>query len=419
MAPKERITTLPDVTVATISTAIDSYVRQAKSRNLYAQLRPFFSLKWKGAPQPGPMATVAPLFLLLFTEGRACNGMLPNRNLNKALQQLRESLCLELPANVEALWADRLNQCIRGLATHWRALKESSLQKERCFKKASPQEIRAMETVLNVIIPDEKKNQGEKILADNFVPQPHGLQEMGCKDRWGVKFLMDLLCLCPNALMRKVPRKVVVHGNFDPMPKSPDEKIFKKDGTFVLSDVNYLPMPKDIDGKGSMVDGKLVPSSAKDENEFKQVGGDMIAGNSVPTEEGLAGKFGPIEEEIAGNFVPMQEDLAGNFVPIKNDLAGNFVPMKKDLAGNFVPMQKDLDGNFVPVQKDLDGNFVPVQKDLAGNFVPMASPKKVEQKVIDGNFVPIVMAEATKKSSEESPDFKKLLALVEGCPKSM
>ena len=169
MPKEERIKVLSEVSVTTLTSALSSYFQEVKSRNLWQKLKPHFCMKWKGAPQAAVLADVAPLFEKLVTLGKASNCVLPNKNLSTTLVHMHASLELELPPGVDALWSDRLNQCIRSLATHWRSLATKPLARETCYRKATPEQVLLLEKTLKHIKIPEKPKPAKTFVSENVV----------------------------------------------------------------------------------------------------------------------------------------------------------------------------------------------------------------------------------------------------------
>ena len=169
MPPKEeRIKVLSEVSITTLTSALSSHFQKVKRRNLWQKLKPHFCLKWKGAPQ-AVLADVAPLLEKLVTLGNASNCMLPNKNLSTTLVHMHASLEMELPPEEDALRSDRLNQCIRSLATHWRSLATKPLAGETCYRKAPPEQVLLLDKALKHIKIPEKPKPAKTFVSENVV----------------------------------------------------------------------------------------------------------------------------------------------------------------------------------------------------------------------------------------------------------
>ena len=152
MPPKrQRIKTLPQVSVGTLMEALSNFCFEQKTRDLYTFLKPLFLTKWKGGPNAKHLSQVSCLYKHLFSTGLAKNGVLPNLHLSLAVQKMVASQALEKPKGADDLWIDRVNQCVRSVAAHWRTLKEFPDALERCLKKASADEVEKVRLVLQVM----------------------------------------------------------------------------------------------------------------------------------------------------------------------------------------------------------------------------------------------------------------------------
>ena len=156
---KERAKVLPEVSVSSLTEALNAFFWDVKSRDLYSKVKPWFSTKWKHAPVAKTMAESSVLFKYLFSTGLAKNGMLPNSMLTTAFSKMVSGLSMEKPRGAtDDLWMDRMNQTIRALASQWRDLRASKEAECRCLRRASPQEIELVKATLAVMEVPKKQN---------------------------------------------------------------------------------------------------------------------------------------------------------------------------------------------------------------------------------------------------------------------
>ena len=153
MLSRGRLVVSPDMTVGDLMKVLADFMAEHGSRDL-AKLTacPVSGMTWKSAPCVRWLAGLASLYLACAKF--APNGLISSRKNKVALERLHSLEAINLTKKSDADFFDMIDDRIRIGFKQYRTMKQCQITKERSFKKASPNEMVAIESVLAALTVD-------------------------------------------------------------------------------------------------------------------------------------------------------------------------------------------------------------------------------------------------------------------------
>ena len=147
---KQRLVADPCIGVGDLLQCVEAFLDEAGDNGLQAHLQPPANMNWKTAPNPAWLSRLSNLWRKYLA--LAPNAVIPSKKHRLALEKLQERRSgVNTGKKNQQDFAEACDEWIRIGLSHLRFLKQSDINRSRCFRKCDPDEIATLETVLGLI----------------------------------------------------------------------------------------------------------------------------------------------------------------------------------------------------------------------------------------------------------------------------
>lgn len=147
---KQRLVADPCIGVGDLLQCVEAFLDEAGNNGLQAHLQPPANMNWKTAPNPAWLCRLSNLWRKYLA--LAPNAVIPSKKHRLALEKLQERRSgVNTGKKNQQDFAEACDEWIRIGLSHLRFLKQSDINRSRCFRKCDPDEIATLETVLGLI----------------------------------------------------------------------------------------------------------------------------------------------------------------------------------------------------------------------------------------------------------------------------
>ena len=147
---KQRLVADPAIGVSDLLRCLEDFLDQLSDTNLQKIIQIPAGLGWKTASNPAWLARLAPLWKNYLAI--APNGVIPSKRHRDALVKLVDRKGVHTGSRSSDEFAERCDEWIRIGLSHIRGLAQNQTNKQRCMRKAAPEEQAALEETLNLLI---------------------------------------------------------------------------------------------------------------------------------------------------------------------------------------------------------------------------------------------------------------------------
>ena len=148
---KQRLVADPCIGVGDLLQCVEAFLDEAGDNGLQAHLQPPANMNWKTAPNPAWLCRLSNLWRKYLA--LAPNAVIPSKKHRLALEKLQERRSgVNTGKKNQQDFAEACDEWIRIGLSHLRFLKQSDINRSRCFRKCDPDEVATLETVLGSLL---------------------------------------------------------------------------------------------------------------------------------------------------------------------------------------------------------------------------------------------------------------------------
>ena len=178
---KSRLTADPSIGVSDLLSCLESFLDTCGDNNLQKHIEPPAGLWWKTSPHPAWLAKLQVLWKQYLTI--APNGLIPGKRHRDSLEKLVDRRKIHTGQRTAEEFAERCDEWIRIGLAHLRDIHKSSINKQRCLRKAAPDEQEALEHVLSMMAFSEVQEESCTTVVSYTAPTTVAAASMESNER--------------------------------------------------------------------------------------------------------------------------------------------------------------------------------------------------------------------------------------------
>lgn len=163
-----RLTADPSIGVSDLLTCLETFLDTCGDNNLQKHIEPPAGLWWKTSPHPGWLGKLQVLWKQYLTI--APNGLIPGKRHRDSLEKLVDRRKIHTGQRSVPEFAERVDEWIRIGLAHLRDINKTPISKQRCMRKAAPDEQKALESVLSMLVLSDSQQDCEEETSTALVP---------------------------------------------------------------------------------------------------------------------------------------------------------------------------------------------------------------------------------------------------------